>query len=322
MLRIPLIAAVFTAALLAPGATTAAEAPAVAWTVETVDSANGANRANFSYAVDPGTNLTDTMRVTNTGTTALDLAVYAADAYTTPVGNIDLHTTDQPSIDAGTWVTAETSQLILQPGEQSDIDFTIAVPADAAPGDHSAGLITSFRSATDQATIDVDRRLGTRITVRVSGELAPRVSVTEVQTTYRGSWNPFEPGAVVVSYRLTNAGNTLVTGTDATTAAGLGLFGASAEPIVLPEVIPGSTVDVVREIPVAPWGWVSGSVVTEPEAIGIGAQGLAAVTHEYGVLAVPWTLLIVLAVIALIVVGMWTLRRRRRAASGSEGQEV
>ncbi|MCC2032923.1 WxL protein peptidoglycan domain-containing protein [Microbacterium allomyrinae] len=315
--------AALAASVLAPTMALAADAPpAIAWTVETVDGAQGAGRPNFSYAVDPGATLTDTMRVTNTGATALDLAVYAADAYTTPSGNIDLNTTDAPSVDAGTWVVADVAALSLQPGQQADVAFTVTVPADAAPGDHSAGLITSFRGGESTDTIDVDRRLGTRVTVRVSGEIAPAVAVQNVTTTYSPSWNPFEPGTLVLSYRLANTGNTLLSGTDASTAAGpFGAFAAASAPLVLSEVIPGSSIDVVREIPIAPWGWVSGTVAVQPEAIGLGAQPLAAVTHEYGVVAVPWTLLIAFSVIGVAVVVVWLVRRRRRAEPSDPQRE-
>lgn len=325
MTRIPLAAAASLAALIAAASffappATAADAPAIAWTVETVDGANGADRPNFAYALDPGATVTDAMRVTNTGTTALDLAVYAADAFTTSTGDIDLNTTDTPSVDAGAWVTVEAGQLVLAPGAQADVTFSITVPADATPGDHSAGLVTSFRGGTSGGTIDVDRRLGTRITVRVAGELAPAVEVAAVDTSYRPSWNPFEPGTLVVRYRLTNAGNTLVTATDATRASGpWGIAETRPEPAALPEIIPGSTVDVVREVPIAPWGWVTGTVVTEPESIGFGAQGLATVTREFGVLAVPWTLLGVFVLIAGAIVAVWIARRRRMRQAGGPG---
>lgn len=315
MRRPLLFAAAVSASLLLPLAPAAATdaAPAVAWTVETVDGPHGADRANFSYVADPGASYADAVRVTNTGTTPLELAVYAADAYTTPTGNIDLNTVGTPSVDAGTWVEVDTPQLSLAPGAQADVGFTVTVPADAAPGDHSAGLITSFRGG-GTASVDVDRRLATRITVRVAGELTPGVEVTDVEATYRASWNPFEPGAVVLAYRVTNAGNTLVAGTDASAAVGpFGAFGTTAEPVLLPEIIPGSTIEVERELPMAPWGWISASVVVQPEAVGMGARGLASVVHDVTVVAVPWTLLLALLLAALAATAVvFAVRRARR----------
>ncbi|MGP3533405.1 WxL protein peptidoglycan domain-containing protein [Microbacterium sp. RD1] len=308
-------------ALAATGA--AADPPAVAWTVETGDGSQGEDRPNFAYVAEPGDVFADTMRVTNTGTSPLALAVYSADAFTTPSGMIDLRTAEEPPEDAGAWITADTAQLDLAPGAQADIAFTVAVPGDAAPGDHSAGLITSFRGGAQAASIDVDRRLGTRVTVRVAGELAPAVEVHDVRAGYAPSWNPFEPGTLVLDYRMTNVGNTLATATDGSTAAGpFGAFAAAPGPLALPEVIPRSTVDVHREIPIAPWGWLSGEVVVHPEAVGIGMQTLAAVAVPYTVIALPWTLLLVFVVLVGVTAAVWLITRRRvrrRAEAGARG---
>ena len=295
----------------------AAADPAIAWTVETVDGSQGSARPNFAYAVDPGAVIADTMRVTNTGTTALELSVYAADAFTTPTGNIDLRTSDEPSVDAGAWVAADTARLSLAPGAQADIGFTVTVPADAAPGDHSAGLITSFRGSSE-GTIDVDRRLATRVSVRVSGELTPAIAVEDVSAAYTSSWNPFEPGTLVLTYGLANTGNTLVTGTDGSSAAGpFGVAGATTGPVALPEVIPGSTIQVRREISMAPWGWITGSVVVNPEAVGLGAQKLTPVSVPYSVAAVPWSFLIAFVILAVAAVVAWLVVRRRAGSATS-----
>lgn len=319
--RIALAATSLTLALLLPlGAAPALAAtddgdgpPAVAWSVSTVDGEHGTARPNFAYAVDPGDVISDTMQVTNTGSTPLDLTVYAADAFTTPTGQVDLLAGQEVAIDAGAWVTPATEQVLLQPGEQTDIAFTITVPDDASPGDHSAGLLTSYRSGGEGETLSVDRRLGTRITLRVSGELQPAVSLEGVETSYSAGWNPFAPGELVISYEATNTGNTLLAGTDASSTTALfGLVDSSPEPLALPEVIPGSTIEVTRVISVAPWGWLTGSITLYPEAVGYGAQALEPVAVEYSVAAVPWPLLGVIVVIALVAALAWWLAARRR----------
>lgn len=320
---LPLLGAVMAVALVFVGATAASaddtDPAGLAWSVATVDGEHGTARPNFAYAVEPGTVLTDTMRVTNTGATALDLAVYATDAYTTADGNVGLLTNDEPPVDAGAWVTASTTTLRLDPGQQSDITFTVTVPADAAPGDHSAGIVTSFVSGDPGSTLAVDRRLGTRISVRVAGELTPAADVTNLTTTYAAGWNPFESGQLVLAYEITNTGNTLLTGTDASTAAALfGVVSGTPAPLVLPEVLPGSTMEVSRVIPIAPWGWVTGSVTVHPEAVGYGSQALQPVVIDYTVAAVPWMLLI--AFVVVIVIGLlvwWLVARRRRQVNSA-----
>ncbi len=307
-----------TAAAPAPAAR--AEDGGVAWTVKTADNANGAGRANFTYDVEPGAVISDTMVVVNTGTEPLPLAVYAADAFTASSGEIDVLVDGSPSVGAGTWVQVDTGTLELSPGQSADIPFRISVPADARPGDHSAGIVTSLTSADASASLSVDRRLGTRINLRVAGELTPAAQVGEVQAEYLPSWNPFAPGTVTIRYRLANTGNTRLTGTETVTASGaFGLLDATTAPTQLSEIIPGSVVDVVREVPVLSLGWVHGSTTVTPEGVGLGAAAVDVVAADFEVVAVPWSLYAVIVLIAGVAVASILVVRRVVRASGSRG---
>ena len=70
----------------------------VAWTVRTASNSYGADRSSFSYAVNPGGRVEDALVVANRGTAPLDLAVYAADGFTTDTGQLDLLTKDKKSV--------------------------------------------------------------------------------------------------------------------------------------------------------------------------------------------------------------------------------
>lgn len=287
------------------------DAAAIAWSVSTVDSPNGTGRPNFSYESELGSTVNDAIRITNTGSLALDLSVYPADAFTTSTGQIDLDTADVAPDNAGAWIQVEKSTLTLQPGQQADVPFTLTVPADARPGDHSGGIITSLSTGGNGA-LSIDRRLATRVNVRVPGELVPSIELSELGASYMGSWNPFALGSISFDYTLTNTGNTRLTGVEAVAAAGLfGLANAGTAQTELPEVLPGSTIEVHRELATAPWGLISGTVVVAPEAVGFGAQGLDPVKLDYRVAAVPWTLVVVL-LIAAAVTAVLLLRRRRK----------
>jgi hypothetical protein len=314
-----LLAAAIAGAVAAPGAaaaSTPADTSAIAWSVATVDGENGSDRPNFTYADDPGGVQRDALRVTNTGTSPLELALYAADAYTTPTGNIDLNTLDAPSTGAGTWIALESDTLSLRPGESADVAFRIEIPTDAVPGDHSAGIVTSLRSHGSGA-LSVDRRLATRVSVRVSGELSPAVAVEGLTAAYEGSWNPFAAGTLRIDYRLANTGNTRVTAVDQVHSGGpFGMFARPAASAELPEVLPGSTVEVHHEFETTPWGLLTGTVTVQPLAVGLGAQPVAVVVLPYEAVAVPWALLAVLILVAAIVVAV-VVRARRRARAGA-----
>ena len=288
----------------------------VAWSVQTADNANGTGRANFSYDVEPGAVVSDSMIVVNTGTEPLPLAVYAADAFTAPSGEIDVLVDGTPSKDAGTWVAVPPTTLELAPGESADVAFTITVPADARPGDHAAGIVTSLTSQDATSTLSVDRRLGTRINLRVAGELAPAAEVSGVTATYEGSWNPFESGRLTLQYALDNTGNTRLTGRETTTATGVaGLLSTTTPPAQITEIIPGSTLEVTREVPVFSLGWITGSLTIAPEGVGLGAGAAPAVVTDFSVAAVPWSLyglIVVIAGAAIAVVLLVRGARRRR----------
>lgn len=318
-LLLALAATLLLAPLLSAGPATADTDGGVAWTVRTADNDNGTSRPNFTYEVDPGQVITDTMVVTNTGTITLPLTIYAADAFTTMSGNIDLLAADTPSTGAGAWTIPAMTEVTLAPGQTADIDFTIEVPADAAPGDHGAGLITSFTSVDPSQALEVDRRLATRVNLRVAGELVPASSLTVISTDAVSSLNPFAPAALRVTYRLENTGNTRITGSETIAAHTIaGLLGTSRTEPALPEILPRSTIEVVREVPVTSLGWVGGTLTLATEGVGLGAGILEPVTVEISAVAIPWSLYAVIVLLAggIVAVLLWVRSAQRKRASG------
>ncbi|MFI8634160.1 DUF916 domain-containing protein [Microbacterium sp. NPDC077663] len=297
----------------------------VGWTVETADNDLGSGRGNFGYDVAPGEVIRDSMIVVNTGTVELPLDVYAADAFTTSGGDVDVLLDGTTSEGAGTWVEIEKSSVRLSPGAHTEIDFTITVPNDARPGDHAAGIVTSLVTSDASQTLAVDRRLGTRINARVAGALIPSAQITQATASYEPSWNPFDTGVVTVTYALENTGNTRITGVEKVSVAGpLGLLGTDAGTAGLPEVIPGSTVEMQRTIEATSIGWLSTTLTVRPEGIGLGAGAVAPISVDVAFPAVPWSLyaLLVGAVALVGVVLLVALRRQRARAAKSMAEAV
>ncbi len=235
---------------------TVAPTSEVAWTVRTADNEHGSDRPNFSYVAQPGSRLSDAMEVSNTGSTALTLDVYAADAFTTEAGAIDVGLGKEVPTDAGAWVTTDVSALQLAPGESAVIPFRIDVPLDARPGDHSAGLVTVLPPGAADA-LTLERRLGTRITVEVPGESTPSISLADARLTYAVSWLPLVPGAAELTYRVTNEGDAVLFVRDEARIAGpLGILPAVVVPAAPVEVLPGSTVVVTRTVDAHGVGWL------------------------------------------------------------------
>jgi hypothetical protein len=316
---VALLAAVLL--LLAPGAAPAATDPsALSWGVVPMDGDQGSGRANFAYAVEPGTELRDAVVVTNHGQTALELDVYAADARTTTSGQLDLLPADEPSTGVGTWVVLDLPHVSLAPGASVEVPFTVRVPADATPGDHSGGVVTAAVSADDGSTVRLDRRLALRMHLRVAGEVAPALTVDGLAVEHRGTLNPVGAGGVVVRYRVTNTGNARILPTEAVTVAGLAGTRRTVDAVpadAAVEVLPGSSVE--REVvldDVRSLGPVDVEVVAVGTAVGLGGGASARATADVSVVAVPWALAaLVLLVAAGLAVPLVLRRRRARAAA-------
>lgn len=318
----PIAPAVLIASLIAVFAAALPAFPAQAadgasWSVAPADTEQGTARPNFDYAMDPGQTLADAYAVRNDGATPLTLRVYASDAFTTREGNIDLLPAAEPASDAGTWVRLDVDQVTLQPGETSVIPFTVTAPADARPGDHVAGIVASITSADPTAEVQVDRRLGTRMYIRLSGELTPAVQLSEPVVEFTGGWNPLAVGNLTVRYTLQNTGDTRVTALSALSASGpFGAAAISTADVQLPEVLPGSEIDVLHELTgVGALLWLAGGIDVRPSSVGIGAAALDAQLLDYSVAAVPFGTLAVLLLVALVVLVTLLVVRRRRTAS-------
>jgi hypothetical protein len=147
---------------------------------------------------------------------------------------------------------------------------------------------------------------------RVTGELAPAVSVEAVATSYDLSWNPLAPGTAQVTFEVVNTGNTrlLVTGTAAVGGREVAFPGPDE---IDQELMPGDRREFTVTVEdVWPLVFVPGSVTVTTTVVGEGeGTVIEPVKSDAGVWAVPWPQLIVLAGIALLV---WsTLSGRRRA---------
>ncbi|MGW5363028.1 WxL protein peptidoglycan domain-containing protein [Actinopolymorpha pittospori] len=299
----------------------------VPWTVRTASNDFGSGRQNYTYAVNPGGHLQDGLVVVNNGTTPLDLAVYAADGFTTKAGQLDLVTKDAKSTRVGAWVHTSRPELTVEPGQSVEVPFSVEVPDDAAPGDYLGGVVTSLTQAGDAGT-SVDRRLGIRIRLRVGGQLRPNLSVQDVHLRYADTLNPFGKGDATVTYTIRNTGNAILAARQtASIAAPFGAMRAAAGHIDdSPQLLPGETWKVTARVhEVAPALRTTATVTVVPLLTDAASSTapLAAVSAQAR--TIPWALLVLAVVVcALVVAGGLAVRRRRRVtarADAGRGEE-
>jgi hypothetical protein len=314
-------AAALLATSLAAGVSAApamAEDGDVTWTVRTATNSLGTDRSSFTYAVDPGGDTKDAMVVTNRSKTALDLGVYTADGFTTDTGQLDLDAKGKKALGIGAWVHAAQPTVKVQPGKSVQVPFTVAIPANATPGDYVGGILTSLTQPDEAQGINVERRLGIRIKLRVGGDLRPTLAVEKLHIGYSGTANPFAKGDATVSYTIHNTGNTIQSARQAVSVAGLfGTFRTKAGQVAAPpELLPGESWKVTVPVKgVAPALRLTATATLTPmftDASGSTTSMKPIVVTAHG-WAVPWTLLIALIVLVALIAGIVVVSRRNRA---------
>ncbi|MBC7592331.1 MAG: hypothetical protein H7288_00025 [Kineosporiaceae bacterium] len=324
------IAAASAAASTGPVTSVAgATAAPITWSVKPSDDSHGPRTA-FNYATDPGSQINDTVIVVNSGTVASDFAVYAADAINDrETGNLTLVPRASKSIDLGAWVKTNTASVHLEPGTQAAIPFTMLVPSDASPGDHSAGIVASSTTPAQSKgqTVLVDQRVGVRISLRVSGPVVPRLAAAGFVTGFTPSLNPFAPGTIDVDYSVANRGNIrLDVGQKVDVVGPFGIHLGLVSPPTIHDLLPGQSAHIITRMSgvgalVLAWSTVkltpSPNGVVPPKSTDPQAKAAPSATDEKIdpnadlaftpassttlTVAITWTLLALLALVALLV---------------------
>lgn len=292
--------------------------------VPTGANGNPDGRTRFSYAADPGQQIADNYLVRNTGTTPQSYTVLSTDAFNDEAGEFALLETDAPATDIGNWVSFENGtnrlQFDLAPGASRVVPFTVIVPAEATPGDHAGGIAASVQTPSGQVTLD--RRLGTRMYLRVSGDIQAGLSIAGLRASYVGDWwNPFS-GAMRVHYTVENTGNIALASNVAVTGStwfGIPTGGAQGDGI--PELLPGGTRTYETDLPgVASWGYLNANVTLNPFVEGDDESKrmpVAATSRDTILIAPPWTVLIAIA----LIVGFVFFRHWRRKIDAKRAAE-
>ena len=320
------VVALVAVAPVAGAATDDDGASGVTWGVRTASQDLGADRQNYSYAVDPGERVVDAIVVTNHAGEPLELDLYAADGFTTDAGQLDVLTRDVDSVGVGAWVELATDHVRLEPGESLQVDFAVTVPAGAEPGDYAGAVVTSLSDAEVSDGVTVDRRLGIRIHLRVTGDLRPAMAVQDLRVDHEPSVNPFAPGRATVTYTVRNTGNVRLSADQAVTVGGpFGVARARTDLTPVPELLPGETWEVSAVVDgVWPLVRIGAGVRLDP-ALPEGVDGApvpAPVRASAGAWAVPWSVLALVLVAAAAVLAAHRGRERRRRAEEARVQDA
>ena len=271
------------------------------WSVSPTGADGVIPRDWFEYQLRPGQTLRDLVSVSNLTDHAMTFAIYPSDAYNTPLdGSFALRLQKDQMTDAGSWVKLGYQTLDVPAKSRADLPFEIDIPADAPPGDHAAGIIAEDTTPLDPLTqgkgVNVQRRVGTRIYVRVAGPLQPSLQVTQIGVKKtQALLPPFTGrGHAVVAYQVTNTGNVRLQGQSTLRIKNFyGRILKTYATVDLPELLPKGSVIVTAELDSMP---IVDRLTAE---VTLTAPGVKTVRSK-AFWDIPWLeVLIVLALIAL-----------------------
>lgn len=284
------------------------------------------NRPSLSYEVAPGAAIDDAVTLFNYSNVQLNFRIYATDGFNNEDGAFDVLPGDQQPTDVGSWVALKQENVTVAPRSQATVPFTIAVPTDASPGDHVGAVLASsgtIGTGPDGKIVNLDRRTGSRLYLRVAGELTPELAIESIRTTYRPALNP-AGGTAEVTYRIQNRGNMRMGGAHTATVSGpLGIATKRKPGEELAELLPGEGVTVHATFEGVPASVLAFTTVRlEPTALVGDDAGAPSQRRQAVTLAVPVSLVALALALgfALYARRSYARHRRERLSMGHPAQ--
>jgi hypothetical protein len=197
--------------------------------------------------------------------------------------------------------------------------FTISVPRQSTPGDHTgaiaAGVSTEVQGAHGQL-VTRETRIAIPLEMRIVGPLHAGMRVESISAGFVNNLDPIGDGSANVSFVVQNTGNIRLAGSQSVSVSGP--FGISVKlpAKLLGMVLPGDSVQFTATVhKLYPAGPLTAHVQVSPSAPRGAPQlatPMAMVTGTASLFAVPWAALVVLILVIGAGVGLWQLLKYRR----------
>ncbi len=134
------------------------------------------------FEIDAGSSTSDTFKIINDGQVAYDFIVYARpyaiidSDYASP--NYGDAASKIASADAYKWVQFTKTRYHLEPGQSTDVPYTIRVPEGTAPGGHYGVMFAETQaSGDDGSAITRNKRVGEVLYATVKGSYTAKADV-------------------------------------------------------------------------------------------------------------------------------------------------
>jgi hypothetical protein len=279
---------------------------------------NPRTQSIFVYTTKGGEVLNDGVRVINNTDTERNISVGAVDSILSSGGAFSCKQEVEKKIGVGSWVSLSAQQVKVPSHDSVVVPFTIAVPAEASPGEHDGcitiqdGSMTTTSEATNGVVLGF--RSAIRISLTIPGKITKHLALIGVNLQ-----GPQNNKYTVVS-DVKNDGNVSA---DATIAVRLrSVFGtAGAGAVGTYPVLPHSTASLNFDVNRPFWGgfYQAQSTVkynsnpkTELGSTKATDTAISRVSHYVWVAPAPVAVAIEVLILLLIVAAAYMLSRRLR----------
>lgn len=269
---------------------------------------------HFNFALVPGQSISDGIVVENFSNQALHFDIYGADLITARGGG---QAPAQPTATmhgVGAWIRVASPTLTVPAHAQMTAHFSVTVPRVVSSGQHLGALVAAANVGVTPQGNPIQARTALIVVVTVAGTAHPSATLTPLRLS--GT----QPGGITFGITLTNTGNVLLTYAGSvviTNAAGHRLAGVALTPINA-YVVPGGRVALA-----AVWSDTT-SLSTQGSAratvtILFDGKPVGTLTSRSLLLKVasggwaPFLIGFVLALLVVLLLATWSVRRGRRA---------
>ncbi len=170
----------------------------------------GLRPATIEGGAIPGEVQTHSMAVTNLSAVTQIYYLYLRDITAVAEGGVPIFADEdeeKTGYELTQWVTLDTTEITLAPGEEKSLQITIAVPENATPGSHFGGVFISMNPPRLRSTgAAVGYEVANIISIRVAGDVVESAQIRSFST------GNFIYGKPVVDFnaRIENKGSVLV----------------------------------------------------------------------------------------------------------------
>jgi hypothetical protein len=157
----------------------------------------------FDLTMRPGETRSLAVELSNAGDAAIEARTYAADVYTIINGGFGARLRDDAQTGTTMWLDYPTDVLQLPAGKGIQQTFTVAVPADAGPGEYVTSLVLENDqpiSGGGNVALNQIIRTAIAVVVTVPGQRSPGLTIG-------GATQQVVAGKSVVSIAVENTGN-------------------------------------------------------------------------------------------------------------------